>query len=109
MTLSASSPSRVTGRCYHEAIAIRRRLAIAPSVGDEPAMSTGLPAATAAAPAGRMATVVAVHAAVVAGSWLFATKLYAIAVELSRQLAWIAIDAALIAGCGWLVHARRDA
>jgi hypothetical protein len=50
-----------------------------------------------------------VHAAVVVGTWLFASLLYAVVVAGARQLAWIAIDGALIALCAWLVHVRRDA
>lgn len=55
------------------------------------------------------AVVAAVHGAVVVASWMFATLVYAIAVARSRQLGWAALDAAVIAGCVWLVHARRDA
>ena len=56
-----------------------------------------------------MAVVAAVHTAVVVASWLFATVLYAVVVAKSRQLAWIAIDGAVIALCGWWIYIRRDA
>lgn len=66
-------------------------------------------AATGARAAPRMALVAAVHAALILASWLFASLLYAIVVARAQQVAWIAIDGAVIAGCVWLVHARRDA
>lgn len=55
-----------------------------------------------------MAMVALVHAALVFGSWLFASVVYAVVVARARQIAWIAIDGALIAGCVWLVHVRRE-
>jgi hypothetical protein len=62
-----------------------------------------------AQPWGRgMAMVALVHAALVFGSWLFASVVYAVVVVRSRQIEWIAIDGALIAGCVWLVHVRRE-
>jgi hypothetical protein len=71
-------------------------------------MPSGDPALAATARPAGLPAVAAVHAALVFASWLFASLLYAIAVARSRQLAWIAIDAVLIAACVWLIHARRD-
>src|SRR5262245_50407994 len=50
-----------------------------------------------------------VHAAAIGASWLFAALIYALAVVRSVQIGWVAIDAALIAGCAGLVWLRRDA
>jgi hypothetical protein len=56
-----------------------------------------------------MPVIAAVHAALVIASWMFASLIYAIVVVRSRQLGWVAIDAAVIAVCVWLVRARPDA
>jgi hypothetical protein len=73
-------------------------------------MSQGPASPTGAAPHGpRMLVIAAVHVAVVVASWLFASLLYAVVVARSRQLGWIAVDAAVIALCGWFVHARPGA
>jgi hypothetical protein len=56
-----------------------------------------------------LARLVAVHAAVVVASWLFATLLYAVAIAGAPQVGWVAIDAAIVTGCVAYIHARRDA
>jgi len=55
-----------------------------------------------------MLIVAAVHTAVVAASWLFASLLYSIVVVRSRQFGWMAVDAAMIAACVWAIRARRE-
>src|SRR6185295_7765264 len=58
-------------------------------------------------PSPRMIAVAEVHAALVAGSWLFASLVYAVVIARSRQIGWIAVDAGMIAACSGLVYARR--
>jgi hypothetical protein len=52
--------------------------------------------------------VAAVHAALVLGSWLGATLLYALLLTREPQLGWALVDAALVGACVWLVHRRQD-
>jgi hypothetical protein len=57
----------------------------------------------------RLVPIAAVHAALIAAGWLFAALVYAVVIAHAEQAGWIAIDLAVIAGCGALVYARRDA
>lgn len=50
----------------------------------------------------------AVHAALLAAIWLASIAVYALAFTDTRQPLWLAIDAALAAGCLRAVHARWD-
>ncbi|HWU87862.1 MAG TPA: hypothetical protein VN253_11330 [Kofleriaceae bacterium] len=54
------------------------------------------------------ALLAAVHAALIAAIWLTSIAVYAVAFAPTRQPAWLAIDALLVAACLRLVHARRD-
>src|SRR5687767_8197524 len=53
--------------------------------------------------------VVVVHTALVVGSWLLASLIYAVVIARSHQVVWIVIDAALVALCAGVVHARGAA
>jgi hypothetical protein len=53
--------------------------------------------------------VVVVHTALVAGTWLLASLIYAVVIARSDQVMWIALDAVIVALCATVVHVRRSA